>query len=235
MKQVRCLVIDDEPLAIDIIQNYLDRIDDTIVTRCENAVEALRLLREEKFDIIFLDIEMPMLTGLEFLKSLTNPPAIIITTAYRDYAVEGFDFEVVDFLLKPISFGRFMKGFERALKTTKNEEVETDAEQSLFIRSDRSHIKLRVADILYIESMKDYVKVKTINQDYITYQTLTAISEALPGDKFLRIHRSFTIAIQKVTKIKAGYVEIEGEDIPISRDLRASVVKRIMDENDRLK
>ncbi len=234
MKQVRCLIVDDEPLAIDIIENYLARVDDTVVTRCENAVEALKLLRENIFDIIFLDIEMPLLTGLEFLKSVKDPPAIIITTAYRDYAVESFEFEVVDFLLKPISFARFMKGFERALKATRNVGDAPPSEQSLFIRSDRSHIKVNAGEILYIESMKDYVKVKTIDREYVTYQSLTAISEALPEDKFLRIHRSYTIAIHKVSRIKGGFVEIGGESIPISRELRAAVIKRIMTENEGL-
>ena len=233
MKQVRCLVIDDEPLAIDIIENYLGRLDDTVVTRCENAIEALKLLRENVFDIIFIDIEMPLLSGLEFLKSLTDPPAVIITTAYRDYAVEGFDYAVVDFLLKPISFARFMKGYERALKSRKNHDTTLPAEQSLFIKSDRSHIKVRVDDILYIESMKDCVKVKTVDHEYITYQSLGAISDTLPEDKFLRIHRSYTIAISKVTKIKGGFVEINGESIPMSRELRASATKRIMLENQR--
>lgn len=115
-KNIRCLIVDDEPLAIDVLENYLQRLDNVESHRCENGIEALQLLQREKFDLIFLDIEMPMLTGLEFLKAVKDPPAIIITTAYRDYAVEGYEFEVLDYLVKPISFPRFMKAFERAMK-----------------------------------------------------------------------------------------------------------------------
>jgi len=237
MNQLRCLVIDDEPLAIDIIENYLARLENIEVTRCENAIEALKLIRNTNFDIIFLDIEMPLLNGLDFLKSLVNPPAIIITTAYRDYAVEGFDFEVIDFLLKPISFARFMKGFERAVKSRKLASAgeAPRKEEFLFLKVDNSHIRILVDDILFIESVKDYVRLKTTENEWISYQSLTAITEALPAEKFLRIHRSFTIAVGKVTRIKGNYVEIAGESIPISRDQKAMAVKRIMNEGAGLK
>ncbi|HTE25400.1 LytR/AlgR family response regulator transcription factor [Flavitalea sp.] len=237
MNNLRCLVIDDEPLAIDIIENYLARLENIEATRCENAIEALKLMRDASFDIIFLDIEMPLLTGLDFLKSLANPPAIIITTAYRDYAVEGFDFEVVDFLLKPISFARFMKGFERAVKTLKATGAgeSSKKEDFLFLKVDKSHIKILVDDILFVESVKDYVRLKAKENEWISYQSLTAITEALPADKFLRIHRSFTIALNKVGRIKGNYVEIAGELIPISREQKAMAVKRIMNENAGLK
>ena len=231
MNNLRCLVIDDEPLAIDIIENYLARLENIHVTRCENAIEALRVMRDASFDIIFLDIEMPLLTGLDFLKSLVNPPAIIITTAYRDYAVEGFDFEVVDFLLKPISFARFMKGFERAVKHRKVTTSETSKqEEFLFLKVDKSHVKILADEILFVESIKDYIRVKTKEKEWISYQSLTAITEALPADKFLRIHRSFTIALNKVTRIKGNNVEIAGTLIPISREQKAMVIKRIMNE-----
>src|SRR5664279_170431 len=122
MKHFKCLVVDDEPLAIDVIENYLQRLDNVETRHCENAIDALRLLKEEPFDLLFLDIDMPLLTGLDLLKAARNPPPVIITTAHRDYAVEGFEFEVLDYLVKPISFPRFMKAFERALKSVANEE-----------------------------------------------------------------------------------------------------------------
>jgi DNA-binding LytR/AlgR family response regulator len=237
MNDLRCLVIDDEPLAIDIIENYLQRLENVSVLRCENAIEALKMIRDTSFDIIFLDIEMPLLTGLDFLKSLVNPPAIIITTAYRDYAVEGFDFEVVDFLLKPISFARFMKGFERAVKSRKpgSETELLRKDDYIFLKVDKSQIKILVNDILFIESVKDYIRLKTATNEWVSYQSLTSVTEALPKDKFLRIHRSFTIAINKVMRIKGNYVEIAGESIPISREQKAQVIKTIMNENARLK
>lgn len=233
MNNLRCLVIDDEPLAIDIIENYLARLQNIDVARCENAIDALKLMRDASFDIIFLDIEMPLLTGLDFLKNLTNPPAIIITTAYRDYAVESFDFEVIDFLLKPISFARFMKGFERAVKTLKPAHTSESSkkEEFLFLKVDKSHIKILVDDILFVESVKDYIRLKAKDNEWISYQSLSAITEALPADKFLRIHRSFTIALNKVNRIKGNSVEIAGELIPISREQKAMVVKKIMNED----
>jgi DNA-binding LytR/AlgR family response regulator len=236
MNNLRCLVIDDEPLAIDIIENYLARLENISVTRCENAIEALKVMRENSFDIIFLDIEMPVLTGLDFLKTVIDPPAVIITTAYRDYAVESFDFEVIDFLLKPISFARFMKAFERALKNRKATTGYTSTQDEyFFLKVDKSHIKILVDDILFVESVKDYVRLKTKENEWISYQSLTSITEALPADRFLRIHRSFTIAIRKVEKITGNYVQIAGESIPISREQKSMAVKRIMNENAGLK
>src|SRR5215470_3624620 len=212
-KVLRCMVVDDEPLAIDVIENYLQRLDNIEVRRCENAINALQLLQSEKFDLVFLDIEMPLLTGLEFLKTLKDPPAIIITTAYRDYAVEGFEFEVLDYLVKPISFPRFMKAFERAMKTkpgitTQVENLPRKENEYLFLKVDRKFVKMLTEDILYIESLKDYIRVVTKSNSWISYQSLTSITEKLPAEKFIRIHRSFTIAIDKVNLIEGNCVEI---------------------------
>jgi DNA-binding LytR/AlgR family response regulator len=232
LKNFRCLIVDDEPLAIDVIENYLQRLDNTTIRRCENAVDAFRLFKNEQFDLIFLDIEMPLLTGLDFLKAIKNPPAIIITTAYRDYAVEGFELEVVDYLVKPISFPRFMKAFERAIKYGPHAEQSqetrmADGNEYLFLKVDRKLIKVLVKDILYIESLKDYIRVKTRSNTWISYQSLTSITEKLPAEKFMRIHRSFTIAIDKVNLIENNCVEIDGKLIPISRELRQEVLKKI--------
>jgi DNA-binding LytR/AlgR family response regulator len=231
LKHFKCLVVDDEPLAIDVIENYLQRLDNVETRRCENAIEALRLLKEDAFDLIFLDIEMPLLTGLDLLGTIKNPPPVIITTAYRDYAVEGFEFEVLDYLVKPISFPRFMKAFERAMKYTNSEKTIQsnlpDENEYLFLKVDRKFVKLMISDILHIESLKDYIRVTTKSTSLISYQSLTAITEKLPADKFMRIHRSFTIAIDKVNVIEGNCVEIEGKLIPISREHRQEVLKKI--------
>src|SRR5258707_8590178 len=155
LKDLRYMIIDDEPLAIDVIENYLQRIEAAQITRCGNAVEAFQLIQKRAIDCIFLDIEMPLLSGLDLLKSLKEPPAIIITTAYRDYAVEGFELEVTDYLVKPISFPRFMKALERIGKTTrplpqKEEEPPVAGKDHLFLKVDRKFIKVLIADILYI-------------------------------------------------------------------------------------
>jgi DNA-binding LytR/AlgR family response regulator len=229
MKHMKCLVVDDEPLAIDVIENYLQRFDQVETRRCENAVDAFRLLQEDSFDLIFLDIEMPLLSGMDFLGTIKDPPPVIITTAYRDYAVEGFEFEVLDYLVKPISFPRFMKAFERALKLTtetgkpKNSDP-VDENEWLFLKVDRKFVKIMISDILYIESLKDYIRVTTKMSSHISYQSLTAITEKLPPGKFMRIHRSYTIGIDKVNTMEGNCVEIGGKLIPISREHRQEVM-----------
>jgi DNA-binding LytR/AlgR family response regulator len=232
MKTFKCLIVDDEPLAIDVIENYLQRFESVETRRCENALDAFRLLKEEKFDLIFLDIEMPLLTGLDFLGTLKDPPPVIITTAYRDYAVESFEFEALDYLVKPISFPRFVKAFERALKTNKGgDETPNDRlheeNEYLFLKVDRKFVKILISEILYIESLKDYIRLTTKSSSLISYQSLTSITEKLSPEKFIRIHRSFTISIDKVNSIEGNCVEIDGKLLPISREHRQDVLKKI--------
>ena len=232
LKNFHYMIVDDEPLAIDVIENYLQRLDAKSITRCENAVDAFQALQDRPYDLVFLDIEMPLLSGLDFLKSITDPPGIIITTAYREYAVEGFELEVIDYLVKPISFPRFMKAMEKVLKANRqplrNEEISRPAESEyLFLKVDRKFIKVLIKDILYIESLKDYVRVKTADHAWISYQSLADITDKLPPGKFVRVHRSFTIAIDKVSMIEGNCVEIAGKLIPISREHRQEVLKKI--------
>jgi len=226
-KSIKCLIVDDEPLAIDVIENYLGRLKDVETQSCQNAVEALQLMKTETFNVVFLDIEMPLLTGFDFLKTVKNPPAIIITTAYREYAVEGFEYEVTDYLVKPISFPRFMKAFERVLKIHDHNEEQPDGDsnQFLFLKVDRKLVKILIQDILHIESLKDYIRVTTTSGVFISYQSLTSITEKLPPKKFMRIHRSFTVALDKVNSVEGNCVEIGGALIPISRELKQEVLK----------
>jgi DNA-binding LytR/AlgR family response regulator len=233
VNNLRCLIIDDEPLAIDVIENYLQRLNVTSISRCENAVEAFKLISDQPFDLVFLDIEMPMLTGLDLLKSIKDPPGVIITTAYRDYAVEGYEFEVLDYLIKPIPFPRFMKAMERAMKTNRNTAQPAEnftpsfENESIFLKVDRKFVKILIKDILYIESLKDYIRVKTATDSFVSYQSLTSITEKLPADRFIRVHRSFTIAVDKVSVIQGSYLEIGGKLIPISREHRQEVLSKI--------
>jgi DNA-binding LytR/AlgR family response regulator len=233
LKELHYMIVDDEPLAIDVLENYLARLDAACITRCENALEAFHALQQKRFDLIFLDIEMPLLSGLEFLKTVKDPPAIIITTAYRDYAVEGFELEVIDYLVKPVSFPRFMKAMEKILKLSRPAQAAMEQPQRpstpeyLFLKVDKKFIKILLGDILYIESLKDYVRVKTSEHSWITYQSLTEITEKLPGDKFARVHRSFTIALDKVSTIDGNCVDIDGKLIPISREHRQEVLRKL--------
>jgi DNA-binding LytR/AlgR family response regulator len=230
-KIIKCLILDDEPLAIDVIDNYLKRLPNIESFKCTHAIDAFQILQEDKIDMIFLDIEMPLMSGLDFLKTMKTPPAVVITTAYRDYAVEGYEHDALDYLVKPISFPRFMKAFEKVLKTLQAnfppaEDLESE-NSNLFLKVSGKLVKISIAEILYVESLKDYIKVVTPGNFWISYQTLTSITEKLPDDRFMRIHRSFTIAIDKVSAVEGGSVEIAGKLIPISRDLRQEVVKRI--------
>lgn len=230
---LRCLIIDDEPLAIDVVENYLQRLNITEISRCENAIDAFRLINGQSFDLLFLDIEMPLLSGLDLLKSIKDPPGIIITTAYRDYAVEGFEFEVLDYLVKPIPFPRFMKAMERAMKTNRTATPSAEPgpafleNEAIFLKVDRKFVKILIKDILFIESLKDYIRVKTATDSFVSYQSLTSITEKLPAEKFIRVHRSFTIAVDKVSVIQGSYLEIGGKLIPISREHRQEVLGRI--------
>ena len=234
LKELSYMIVDDQPLAIDVLENYLARLDAANITRCGNAVDAFHALQDKRFDLIFLDIEMPLLSGIEFLKTVKDPPSIIITTAYRDYAVEGFELEVIDYLVKPISFPRFMKAMEKMHKL--NKPVATAAAEApqrmsapeyLFLKVDRKFVKIQLCDILYIESLKDYVRVKTADRSWITNQSLTEITEKLPSDRFARVHRSFTIAFDKISTIDGNCVDIAGTLIPISREHRQEVFRKL--------
>ena len=233
---VRCLVLDDEPLAADVIKNYLQRLPDTVVFSSQNVVDAFQVIQKEKIDLLFLDIEMPVMSGLDFLHTLQTPPAVIITTAYRDYAVESFEDDALDYLVKPISFPRFMKGYQKALQHLQRENHLPDengdiGKAHLFLKAGGKLVKVALSDILYIESLKDYIKVVTGTGFLISYQTLTGITEKLPPEKFMRLHRSFTVALDKITAVETGGVLITSTLIPISRDLRQEVIRRVCGRN----
>ena len=231
MKDLRCLIVDDEPLATDVVANYLQRLDISAIARCDNGIDAFRQLQQQPFDLLFLDIEMPQLTGFDLLKSLPQRPLIVITTAYRDYAVEGFEWEVLDYLVKPFSFARFLQTMEKALRTIQwpagAPPQPADEKGILFIKTDRQWLRLDIAGILYIESLKDYVRVVTTTGEYIVHQPLTDITARLPREKFLRVHRSYTLAMDKVDRIQQHCAHIGEKAIPISRSNREEAYRRL--------
>jgi len=235
--KTRCAIIDDEELAIDILQNYIQKIDNLeLVGKCKSAVEAYNLLQKTKVDLLFLDIQMPMLTGIEFLKNIANPPKVIFTTAFSEYAVEGFDLNAVDYLLKPISFDRFLKAVNKlqtnisAITTQISDAVTNYDDAFIYLKEDKIMVKLLLKDILYIESLKNYVKVKTISKDIITYKTISSMEEKLPSNKFLRIHRSYIVNIDKIEAFSTTEIKIGNIEIPIGRNFKIEVIKKLADE-----
>lgn len=226
MKDLRCLIVDDEPLAIDVVVHYLKQLGIQNIHSCDNGIEAFRQLKEQEFDLLFLDIEMPQLTGFDLLKTIPQRPLIVITTAYRDYAVEGFEWEVLDYLVKPFSFPRFLQTMEKAMRTMQQPDDGSD-KSSLFLKVGPQWVRIDTGDLLYIESLRDYVKVVTAKKTFIVHQPLAEISARLPEDGFIRVHRSYTISIGKVDKISQHCAHIGDKVIPISRANRPEVYRRL--------
>jgi DNA-binding LytR/AlgR family response regulator len=230
---IKCIIVDDEPLAIEIVESYLNRIDQLqLQGTFRNAVQAFAYLQQHSVDLIFLDIQMPKLSGIEFLKTLKNPPKVIFTTAFRDYAIDGFDLEVIDYLLKPIPFERFLKAVGKVMHQqsatvpappVKKSEPSTD--DYVYFKVDKKMIKTKMAAVLYIESIKDYVKVRTDEKEIITQQKISYLEESLPSQQFLRIHRSFIVNIDKIDAYSATDVEIGKHSIPIGRNYKNDVMK----------
>lgn len=236
MSSVKCIIVDDEPLAIEIMESYVQKVDQLeLKGSFRNAVTAFSFLQSNPVDVIFLDIQMPKLTGIDFLKTLKNPPKVIFTTAYRDYALEGFELEIVDYLLKPIPFDRFLKAVSRVIQQpvqpiVKNAAANESTEQPLFFKVDKKMVKVKMSDILYIESIKDYVKVKTHDKEIITQQKIGYLEESLPKHIFLRTHRSFIAAINKIESYSASEIEIGKIQLPIGRNYKNEVL-RVLSKN----
>lgn len=228
---MKCIIVDDEPLAIEILESYVARIDDLKwVGSFRNALAAFTFLQQNPVDLIFLDIQMPKLSGIDFLKTLKRAPKIIFTTAFRDYAIEGFELEVADYLLKPIPFERFLKSIAKVLPQqpvveTKAALPSTPADNFIYFKVDKKMVKTRMNDVLFIESIKDYVKVKTIEKEIITQQKISYLEESLPKSQFLRIHRSFIINVEKIDAYSASDVELGKHQIPIGRNYKNDVMK----------
>ncbi len=237
--EIRCMIVDDEPIALDILESYIQKIDYlTLAARCDNAIEAFNILQKESVDLLFLDIEMPKLDGIKFIKTLHYSPKVIFTTAYRDYAIEGYTLDVVDYLLKPISFDRFLMALTKVNRRTHENPFPVlgqandleKPEPHIFLKVDKKMVKVSLSDILYIEGLSNYVKVITPEKTLITYQKLSYLEQKLPTGQFIRIHRSFIIALQKIEAYTPHSIEIAGKELPISRNYKNEVLK-ILEEN----
>jgi DNA-binding LytR/AlgR family response regulator len=235
IKKIRCLVIDDEQPARDILQKHIEGVEALELTgSCNNAVEALSFLQSNTVDLLFLDIQMPHILGTNFIRTLKNPPKVIFTTAYRKYAIEGFELDAVDFLLKPIGFDRFLKAVNKVLQLNlqsnlqepdKTENAKEPAQPFLYFRSDRKMVKVLFNDILYIEGLRDYIRIFTTSKTIVTKHLLASLQEMLPADAFLRIHRSYIVSINKIDSYNADIVEIAKKELPIGRLYKHDVNK----------
>jgi DNA-binding LytR/AlgR family response regulator len=228
----RCLIIDDEPLGIKLIRTHLEKFESfEVAGECSSALKAFEYLKSEKIDLIFLDINMPEVTGIDFLRTLTDPPYVIITTAYREYAIEGYDLDIVDFLLKPISFERFLKAINRYCNRTRtstskdgNGSGKTDEKKHIYIQDGKNAFKLFHDDIIFFEGYGEYVKVITINKIYLVRDSLAEFEHKLSPDFFLRIHKSYLINIGKILGFTSSQIMIKNSKLPIGRVYREKVM-----------
>jgi len=234
---VKCIIIDDEPFAIKVIESHLASFKNIeLLGSFHNPIEALEIIEQGEVDVIFLDINMPGMNGLDFIKNSRNNYQIIITTAYREYAVESFELDVLDYLIKPIPFNRFLKTINKLTQVinkdqSKNEEYQGSKDPFIFLKVDKKLVKILLKDILYIESLKDYIKVITTHGNYLVHKSLTGITEELPDSNFIRVHRSYTIAIDKIKSIEGNLVEIDSKRIPIGRNYSKHVKDTIFSNN----
>lgn len=231
-KPISCIIVDDESMARDIIATHLSRIKNIeVVAQCKNAIEAFNFINNNAVDLIFLDINMPEISGIAFAKSINKNIKIIFTTAYRDYAVEGFDLQAVDYLLKPIPFERLLKAvnryFEVNAKHLKNESSQLDDNDFIFVRSDRRMLKITFKDILYIESLSDYIKIHLTETCVLTRETISAIEAKLPQKDFLRIHRSYIVSLAKIQSFTNEEITVNRKALPISRSYKKDVLNHL--------
>jgi DNA-binding LytR/AlgR family response regulator len=234
---IKAIIVDDEPLALDVLETYIEQMPNVeLVQKCENALEANEALKNHEIDLMFLDIQMPQITGVEFLKSLKSPPAVIFTTAYPEYAVEGFELDAADYLLKPISLDRFMKAVNKVSEklgdTSGNNSGVVEMEGDfIFVKADKKLIKVDFSDIIYIEGLKDYVIIRQEAGRVITLQTMKSLEAKLPETIFKRIHRSYIVNINKINAVVGNMLEVtekgSTKHLPIGKNYREELLKII--------
>lgn len=229
------LIVDDEPLAQEVLETYISKFPSLfLIAKCNNAVEAFEVLNKQKIDLMFLDIQMPRISGVDFLKTLSNPPMVIFTTAFSEYAMDGYALDVIDYLLKPISFERFAKAANKALAKYQPQDeasalvqTTTEAADYIFVKADKKLIKVRFNEISYIEGLKDYVILHTAEGRIVTLQTMKSLKTKLPNDIFVRVHRSFIINLNNLAAVEGNTVQIKGKSIPIGKNYKDALLEVI--------
>lgn len=231
------LIVDDEPLALDVLETYISKMPElNLVGRCTNALEANEMLRNHDIDLIFLDIQMPQVSGVDFIKTLPNPPLFIFTTAFSNYALDGFELNAIDYLLKPISFDRFMKAVNKAMEQfslRRKEESDgnqlPEGEDFFFVKADKKLVKIKHDEILYIEGLKDYVIIRLEQGRVVTLQTMKSLEDKLPMHKFKRIHRSYIVSISKIHAVDGTSVDVyekgQIKQLPIGKNYRDELLE----------
>jgi DNA-binding LytR/AlgR family response regulator len=231
MKKLNCVIADDEQLSRDILKTYIEKTSRLqCVAECKNGMEVYDVLKKDRVDLLFLDIEMPLLTGIELLRTMLHPPKVVLVTAYREFALEGYELNVLDYLLKPVSFTRFLKAVDKYPAEESAPAIVSLPIHSpglIDIRSEKKTIRLPLQDIISLEGMKDYVRIQTTATTLITHQTLQHFEEQLPPLQFIRIHRSYIISLAKVTAFTQSWVEVNGKELPIGAFYQQQVMLRL--------
>ena len=234
--KTRCLIVDDEPLAIKLVESHLSKIENIeVVASCTNAMAAFDVLREKKIDLIFMDIQMPQITGIEFLKTLKNPPKVIITSAYKQYALEGYDLDIIDYLLKPISFERLLKAVNKYYHYASSDFKVVESGYSgnsndnayMDVKENKKIIRIYLRDIRFIEGLNEYVGIHSLDRRIVTKCSLARIENKLPSDQFMRIHKSFIVPLVKVQAFSSTTVEVDNKELPIGRSYKNIVLKTL--------
>jgi two-component system LytT family response regulator len=223
-----CIIVDDEPLAIEVIKTHAINIGIfNIAGECSNAIEAFQILSSRKVDLMFLDIQMPGIKGTDFLKSLVNPPKVILTTAYRDYAYEGYELNVVDYLLKPIPYDRFIRAVDKFLNSESGKLADAADDKFIYLGINKKIHKIQIDDIIYAESIKDYLTIHTVSGDIVAKHTISAFESLLPEKKFVRIHRSFIVSTDRIKGFNAQFIDIGNKELPIGPNFQSKVFEKL--------
>jgi DNA-binding LytR/AlgR family response regulator len=227
--RIKCIITDDEPFARKGLQGYIEQIDFLeLKGACENALELNSLLKKEPVDLLFLDIEMPYVTGIDFLKNITAPPKVIFTTAYEKYALQGFELEVLDYLLKPISFERFMRAANKAFDYFRSQQAPASGEDYIFVKADNKLEKIHFPDILFVEALENYVAIYTAEKKIITHLTLKMLQDKLPQGAFIQPHKSYIVSIGKINSIEGNILHVLHYQVPISKYQKEDIMEKIV-------
>jgi len=237
--KTRCIIVDDEPLARELIRGHISKLENfEIVAECDNAMKAVDALRNHQVDLMFLDIKMPQITGIEFLKTLKNPPRVIITTAYSQYALEGFELDVVDYLMKPVTFERFFKAINKYFLSAGSQSISVESESGfedtafIYVKENKKIIKIYLREIHFIEGLNEYIRIHTENRRVVVKSSLQAIEKKLPPELFIRIHKSYIVAIPRIRAFNATTIELENAKLRIGRNYKNQVFSALQFKNE---